>query len=529
MTRSTQSCSSSADAEFHVEYMCGESSPEVYTLTLPASPSDNVEVVINCCPNCTDFSVQNSPDPHIIGPTSTRRKLGQNEVVVSGHSGRIPEPHYYETHARRSRSHRVSKHEEKDARPTKSSTSRQLLGGARRRQPPAPIQFQCAPYADSGWLPTADASLSYELQKGLSWRQLKGLREMDARMLSDALNITNQYVAAMGRMAKLARMDSAGQWNFGSLTARLSKPCSEATDEDPCEVTTKKHTGQVPLPVAATSLPAYDPEYQKQLSQAHAAGITSILHNASQTAAPDVPADGDQKQLRCPPIKITSGNFASGSAERPGDLSAIKCGSVNYCVQATACKDGTCDANNCKGAVLIAKGPSREMDPCRWGSSGGIGGSDGSNCLSAEQMTAVEKHTTTIAIATRNMTRVRSGGVSYVASQISASIDMYTVRFWDPQEKQMQCIFVNGSACKDGSHTCPITYFGIDEKTQVLGSLRDAIAGKPVTFHLSMTILNQLFQASVPGKLTAFNQESDIVRDMVGVSSLYLQNNQTCP
>ena len=156
--------------------------------------------------------------------------------------------------------------------------------------------------------------------------------------------------------------------------------------------------------------------------------------------------------------------------------------------------------------------------------------SERDTCLSSEQQSAVAAHTKTIAIATRNMTRQARGGVSYVIVNHTTEMQMYTVRFWDPTTAEMQCISVNGTACagvtQEGS--CGLNYFSVEEGTQVTGSLRSALAGNDITFQMSVTVLNQAFQTQVFGKLTAFSTDSDVVRDLVGSASLYLQNNNTC-
>ena len=58
--------------------------------------------------------------------------------------------------------------------------------------------------------------------------------------------------------------------------------------------------------------------------------------------------------------------------------------------------------------------------------------------------------------------------------------------------------------------------------------MANAIAGKDIMFQMNVTALNQNFQTKVWAKLTAFNTDSDLIRDVVGASALYLQNNKSC-
>ena len=95
---------------FHVEYACGESSPTTYELSIPYEPNADIEIVINCCPNCTTFNENQFPeswfDGGLLGSAGGRRLLGDiardpNAFLVSGDDGAMPEPEYYDRIAKK--------------------------------------------------------------------------------------------------------------------------------------------------------------------------------------------------------------------------------------------------------------------------------------------------------------------------------------------------------------------------------------------------------------------------------------------
>lgn len=332
---------------------------------------------------------------------------------------------------------------------------------------------------------------------------------MDTHMLRNALNITNQYAVAMDRLVALTNT-SNGKFTFGTITAKSGKPCSSGPiDGDPCQVSKEVVTTVETIAVPSVNLPPYDAAHKQALVTHHTSAIHEIFANSSHRAA-GVAVDSDQGQMKCPPTKLTSGSFDADSSERP-EMSAVTCSEADYCIRSTACKDGTC---RCTGSVILKS----EQNPCA--------STNGGSCLTTDEQALVHQHAETIATATQDMRRLAAGGVSYVTTNATITADQYTIRFWDSASRTMQCIKVNSSAC-DGL-TCGLTFFEFGPNTQVIGSLKDAIAGRNLHFQLNVTVLNQNFQSKVLGKLTAFNQDSLVIRDLVGAAAQYLQNNKTC-
>ena len=350
---------SSTPPEFHVSYSCGHSSPTVYELSIAAPFDAATEIVINCCPNCTDFSVENYPDSSVVGPA---RRLLSDSAVVSGHTGRVKEPAYYATHAKR----RVRRHQERHPKlelkygastidslsmpssaqaaqarsdadgslQEQAQVGRRLLGRHDQRRRAPPPEMGCKPYDGSGWIPTYDASLSYEMAKAVIWKQVEGVNVMELRMLEDAMNITNQYVGAMSRMQKITATNGT-QFTFGTLTAKTRQPCDgHNVVDDPCEVSAV--TVQVPRQAAVSSntLPEYDSKYHTALTQRYTSSIHEILFNSSQPT--DSSTKGQpQGQLKCPVLTITDGRtFQGGTLERPGTLGTVRCLASDPCYQA---------------------------------------------------------------------------------------------------------------------------------------------------------------------------------------------------
>ena len=114
----------------------------------------------------------------------------------------------------------------------------------------------------------------------------------------------------------------------------------------------------------------------------------------------------------------------------------------------------------------------------------------------------------------------------YVDSNVTVNIEKYTVHFDDGNGAPRQCAYVNTSQCTNPP--CHPRYFEVEDGTEVLGSLKTAIAGGDLNFQLNVTVLGQNYQTALSGKLTAFNTDSDLVRDLIGSAALYLQNNASC-
>jgi len=505
--------------------MCGDSSQTLYELEV-APHNGAIDVVLNCCPNCTMFNIDQFPESS--GVVSPGRRLLQREEdpkkhqVVGGFYGAYPEPTHYVDHG--TARHSMSRRHEQPAEeppmalevPTEegAGASRVLLGRHPHPSPPPPPPQGCTPWkADTAWPATVDASITYELSQSMNWRQFKGMNDMDLRMYEDSLNITQQYLVAFNRLAALTATDTAGEFTFGTKTINGRQSCTPqgALDAvDPCEVSATTLAGiKVKVPASATKQPLHDDTDIDELAAQHEAEITKIFTQANTprtVQGSSKAVSEDQHQLACPPKAIT-GSFPAGPPHRPG-LGAITC-SGTACIQATACKDGTC---RCDGTVSLKS----EMRTCQ----------AGSQCLTDSQREQIRQHATTISTQTKNMTQQGSGGVVYMDSKEVISISEYTVRFNDGPGAPLQCAYVNATACVTAP--CHPGYFDIEHGTEVLGSLKTAIAGGDLHFQLNVTVLGNNYQAALNGKLTAFNTDSNLVRDLIGSAALYLQKNKTC-
>jgi len=122
----------------------------------------------------------------------------------------------------------------------------------------------------------------------------------------------------------------------------------------------------------------------------HEASINGIFKDASHSA--DIQSNSNRvgAQMKCPPLTSTmSGgeHLAKGktvSSDQRMGLPAIECGvvgSASECLQAMACKDGTC---NCKGTISTQG----EMNPS----------------LTTDHQKQIREYAKTISVNTKNMT-----------------------------------------------------------------------------------------------------------------------------
>merc|ERR1711988_256454 len=99
----------------------------------------------------------------------------------------------------------------------------------------------------------------------------------------------------------------------------------------------------------------------------------------------------------------------------------------------------------------------------------------------------------------------------------------------------LQCIYVNDTACADGDFAKCMHYFEIQQGTMLLGSLKQALSSDEnlrnnMTFYMNVTVLARNYRTKLYGPLNAFSDNSNlhVVRDLVGSASMYIQNNVSC-